>query len=837
MLKIHLLGTPQLYLNGVSLATTVTGRELALLAYLAVTGNVQDRSTLFDLLWNAIGEQQARKNLRNLLYSLRQSIGNHLDSSRQTVGLRGDQPYWLDIAIFRNYWATPQNDTSHERLPEALRLYQGEFLQGFAIQAAPVFEAWLLTQRRVLQDQAIHGFQRLAQSYLAAGDYAAGLDATRRLLTIAPWHESGHRQQMLLLARSGQRSAALAQYQLCQQVLAEEYGVAPMTETTALYLQIKTGELAGTAQLVSAAAEPPPFPRQAPPAATQSNRVPSLGAPQVNWDAIPTVTRVDGRETELSQLEGWVLTAHCRVVAVVGLGGQGKTALLAEFVHRLAETGICSGKMPSVAETGICSGKRPSVKAELSLLPEGQAGEQAATFTHMLWASVMDGSSLAQILHTWLLQLAPAGESPTPAYPQPIPPLDLLLARFIHALRSARCLLILDQAEALWGHGAGKAAEQEALLQLLRWVAENTHQSCLLLSSRAQPQAFVRLARQSSAVRTLRLAGLAPAAGSALLRQRGLDQPSLDLALLTTRYGGHPLALTLLTELVQEFPTHTIELILQHDPLLLDELQTLLGGQLQQLPALAREMLLWLALAQEPVPFESLWDYFLATHSAGAVLAAYQTLQQALLIEPSPDRQTIGLPALFQHYALQHLIEQIVAELQQWLPAPRAFPATETDGTEAQLWAMGATTHDPWRRPPLPQAARGLAPTYLNSFRLCNPYRPESVQRAQTQAILDPIRKQLVATWGAADLMRHLYDLLATINTYAVPVGRYAKSNLHDLLALLETESHTPNEQRAACLPDQQTIDRRSTDGSSKTEDGSPPANRRLMDVRLLYWP
>lgn len=55
-------------------------------------------------------------------------------------------------------------------------------------------------------------------------------------------HEGGHRQQMLRLAQSGQRSAALAQYELCQQALATEYGVAPMAETTALYTQIKAGK-------------------------------------------------------------------------------------------------------------------------------------------------------------------------------------------------------------------------------------------------------------------------------------------------------------------------------------------------------------------------------------------------------------------------------------------------------------------------------------------------------------------------------------------------------------------------------------------------------------------
>jgi DNA-binding SARP family transcriptional activator len=43
---------------------------------------------------------------------------------------------------------------------------------------------------------------------------------------------------MDLYARSGQRSAALAQYALCRQVLADELGVAPADETQALYRAI-----------------------------------------------------------------------------------------------------------------------------------------------------------------------------------------------------------------------------------------------------------------------------------------------------------------------------------------------------------------------------------------------------------------------------------------------------------------------------------------------------------------------------------------------------------------------------------------------------------------------
>jgi DNA-binding SARP family transcriptional activator len=53
---------------------------------------------------------------------------------------------------------------------------------------------------------------------------------------------------MLLLALSGQRSAALAQYETCRRVLAEEFGVEPLEETIALYERIRVGEMGGKTQ-------------------------------------------------------------------------------------------------------------------------------------------------------------------------------------------------------------------------------------------------------------------------------------------------------------------------------------------------------------------------------------------------------------------------------------------------------------------------------------------------------------------------------------------------------------------------------------------------------------
>lgn len=61
------------------------------------------------------------------------------------------------------------------------------------------------------------------------------------MLQVDPWCEAAHRRLMLALVHSGQRDAALRLYQLCRQLLADERGVEPEPETTALYQQIQSG--------------------------------------------------------------------------------------------------------------------------------------------------------------------------------------------------------------------------------------------------------------------------------------------------------------------------------------------------------------------------------------------------------------------------------------------------------------------------------------------------------------------------------------------------------------------------------------------------------------------
>ena len=124
---------------------------------------------------------------------------------------------------------------------EGIALYRGPFLEGFSLKDSAAFEEWVTATREQMERRCLAALARLAEQHEAAGDLAKACEVAWRAVDLAPWQEESHRRLMRLLALSGQRSAALAQYETCRSVLQRELGVEPAAETTRLYEQIRDG--------------------------------------------------------------------------------------------------------------------------------------------------------------------------------------------------------------------------------------------------------------------------------------------------------------------------------------------------------------------------------------------------------------------------------------------------------------------------------------------------------------------------------------------------------------------------------------------------------------------
>jgi hypothetical protein len=126
---------------------------------------------------------------------------------------------------------------------EAADLLSGEFLEGLYLSDNSRFETWLLAERRRWRGRSRVVLTGARDEFIRRGRYTEALRYGQRLLQLAPWDEEANRQAMRLLAWTDQREAALRQFAVCEQVLAEQLAVEPSRETVVLWRQIQGGEL------------------------------------------------------------------------------------------------------------------------------------------------------------------------------------------------------------------------------------------------------------------------------------------------------------------------------------------------------------------------------------------------------------------------------------------------------------------------------------------------------------------------------------------------------------------------------------------------------------------
>lgn len=322
-LQMRFLGGLQISLDGRSVSDGLPVKALALVCYLADTGETHARSSLAALLWSDFSEERARGNLRDTVAVLRRSaLEPYLEMTRRTLCFNADSPYRLDTAAFET--ALEQGSQTlpadPSALEEAAELYVGEFLAGFHVAKAALFEEWSTHRRQQLDLLAAEALQRLVDHHIDAGSYDGGIGYAYRLLNLDPWREEAHRNLMLFLMLKGDHDAAIRQYEKCRQLLADELGVTPSTKTQALYDNIlrQMGQ-GGAGRHV----------RLAPGQADRARPVPHNIPGQV--------TPFIGRQLEQRAIDNALGDRAARLITIFGVGGSGKTRLALTIAEKQAQ--------------------------------------------------------------------------------------------------------------------------------------------------------------------------------------------------------------------------------------------------------------------------------------------------------------------------------------------------------------------------------------------------------------------------------------------------------------------------------------------------------------------
>ncbi len=593
-------------------------KERALLAYLSEEADhAHPRSSLLSLFWPELPEQTARNNLSQTLGRLRRTLETdaaqlaYIDATRQQIQFINGNGIHIDTDRFRSLLgelrlAQEGQSVDASNLEAALQLYRSEFLQGFSLPGCEEFEQWLLQKRAYYQRLAVAGLERLATLYLDAGRYADAQAVAHRHLVLEPWAESAHRQLMAALTLNGQRAAALAQYEQCRQLLLAELAIEPEAMTTALFEQIQRGDLDNSGTVDSGTVRDAVL-----------SIPPALPALTHDWHEMPTLPNFFGRSVELAQLQQWLVVDRCALVALLGIGGQGKTALAAQLV-------------PTIADH----------------------------FDLVIWRSLLNAPPLEELLGSILPILSGQPGS------QSLDTLDQQLALFFSYLQQRRLLLVLDNLESiLQADAAGHYRPgYEAYHQLLEGVATRRHQGQLLLTSRERPHGVARWERDTPLVRTLRLAGLDAVAGHQLLSSRGVVGERADEVALSERYSGNPLALKLVADTVQELFLGNLHEFLTEETPIFSDVRLILDQQFARLSKLEQAILFWLAIERETLSLQALHNDLLHPPPQRILLEALQALQRRSLIEQQPNG--FSLQNVITEYLTDRLVTEVVVELQ-----------------------------------------------------------------------------------------------------------------------------------------------------------------------------
>ncbi|MFZ5920786.1 MAG: AfsR/SARP family transcriptional regulator [Chloroflexota bacterium] len=308
VLRLYLLGPFQAALSEQSQGRDepVTGfgydKVRALLSYLAVEHHSpHSRERLGSLLWPEASAETARTNLRKALSTLRKALSNtdpspYLIIQNDSAQFDPNGHFWLDVDQLKSRLDAALSHTQlrfetciHD-LEEATALYRGSFLQGLTVDSLE-FEEWLLTIREALHTRMLSALHELTQYYLRQGEYGLAQKHALRQVELEPYREEAHCALMESLAHSGQRSAALAQYERCRNILASELGVEPGHDTQMLYQRIRS---AGS---------------------TRPHNLPPQPQPLV------------GRQAERYEIGRLLANPDCRLLTLAAIGGIGKTAL------------------------------------------------------------------------------------------------------------------------------------------------------------------------------------------------------------------------------------------------------------------------------------------------------------------------------------------------------------------------------------------------------------------------------------------------------------------------------------------------------------------------------
>ena len=242
-LRLCALGVTQVFLSEHTLTTWSYARVKELLFYL-ISYPARTKAQIGLALWPHASPAQLRNSLSTTLYHLRRALGDSqwIIFEDDLYRFNRELEYQFDVEVFETNLVQADHvqaqtpDRAITLMQDAVTLYQGDFVEDF------LEGEWFLLRREELRRKCLSALLSLGHLVFTQGQYARAAEFFRRAIEKDEMFEEAHRELMRCYARLGERGQALRHYQTFEQLVRDELGSVPATESVALYERLKRGE-------------------------------------------------------------------------------------------------------------------------------------------------------------------------------------------------------------------------------------------------------------------------------------------------------------------------------------------------------------------------------------------------------------------------------------------------------------------------------------------------------------------------------------------------------------------------------------------------------------------